>query len=170
MRVEALPRPAQSYHANWAAFEPGEDGVTLCFGQRAGNQLMSRLDVSIGFDEFNNLIDGNPDFMVAAFTGVSAPDIRSGPVADPIPVGGKYLLEAATMVVMAVFNASAEMVFYRVSPRDLNILLGSHPGRPDDPVPVVAVTMSRRLLCGLLDEMKAFRGTKVAPLLVGGGL
>lgn len=168
VRLDALPRPAQTYHANWIAFEASEDGVALCFGQRIKKQLMSRLDVSMGFEEFNQVMDHSQDFTTAAFAGLASPEASYWHVDDPVPLASKYFLDSATVVAMAVFNAVGEMAFYRMSPRDLNILLGSVTGHAEQPVPVANVTMSRQLLCGMLHEMRKFRNMKI-PILTAGG-
>lgn len=167
VRLDQLQQPQTSYHATWCKFTAELDGVLLCFGQRLDRSLLSRLDIAVSFEEFAAVVDNSKEFAGTVTTDVGEVDPAAWTVDSPVPVTHKYLVESASLISMAYWGAHAEMVFYRLSARDLYNLVGPGNGRADPPTPVVAVTLPRRMLCWLIQEMIAFRDVKRGPSTLG---
>ncbi len=169
VRLDQLAHPQTTYHATWCKFVAEMDGVLLCFGHRLDRTLLSRLDIAMSFEEFSAVVDNSKAFIatVAADQAGVDPDPAAWAVDSVVPITHKYLVESASLISMAYWGSHAEMAFFRLSARDLYNLTGHGTGRADPPSPVVAVTLPRRMLCWMVQEMAKFRDVKPLPLTIG---
>jgi hypothetical protein len=143
VELASLDGHTKRYSATWFGIEHDSESVILCFGQRIGKTLLSRLDVRFAELQFCGNIESIKDFITNTNQVGQRVEEAAWAVESLVPSSFKYLNEDATLMTLAWSGSQAEMTFYWVPSLDMHRAMNaSKDVKYTGPQPVVTVCLT----------------------------
>ena len=155
MKLDSVSGSAPTYSASWMALREVSGDPHLCFGQKVGGVIGSRVDVRVGEENLFQIIENSQDFIERLFESVEPAEHADWSVEEEWPTNvDKYILEDANMIGLAYSGTLAELEFFAVPARDILAVQSNRPGtRYRGPRPVLSVMVTVGQLRWLLEEV-----------------
>ncbi len=114
------------FSATWFAVELTRESAILCFGQRIGRSVNSRMDIRFSREHLTEVMAGLADFIGQTESRVAPGRVEDWEVESPTPTTGKYLQEDATLMQLAWAGSQAEITFFWVASLDMHKAMQSN--------------------------------------------